>query len=99
VALAARAHGLPLYVAAPCSTIDPRTPDGGAIEIEERPADEVVAFGALRVAPEGADALNPAFDVTPAEYVAAIITERDVLRAPFGAGIADLLEADAAVVR
>ena len=99
LALAARAHGVPLYVAAPRSTIDPRTPDGGAIEIEERPADEVVAFGALRVAPEGAEALNPAFDVTPADYVSAIVTERGVLCAPFGAAIADLLDADAAVVR
>jgi len=88
LALAADAHGIPFYVAAPESTFDPRTPCGDGIVIEQRPGDEVVAFGALRVAPELADARNPAFDVTPARYVSAIVTEREVLRAPVDRALA-----------
>jgi len=85
--LAAR-HGVPFYVAAPTSTIDPSTPSGDAIPIEERDPEEVThAFG-TRVAPEGAAALNPAFDVTPAELITAIVTERGVVRPPFDAGLA-----------
>jgi len=76
--LAAR-HELPFYVAAPLSTIDPDTPDGGAIPIEERDPVEVLADG---------EAFNPAFDVTPAELVTAIVTEAGVLEAPYGDSIA-----------
>ena len=76
--LAAR-HGVPFYVAAPLSTIDPATPDGGAIPIEERDPSEVLAVG---------DAFNPAFDVTPAELVTAIVTEAGVLEAPYPESIA-----------
>ena len=89
--LAAR-HGVPFYVAAPTSTIDPSTMSGDHIEIEERDPEEVThAFG-TRIAPEGAPALNPAFDVTPAELVAAIVTERGVVRPPYDAGLAAVLE-------
>ena len=78
VALAARAHGVPFYVAAPTSTVDPATPDGRAIPIEERSAAEVTGWRGHAAAPAGARAWNPAFDVTPAELVTAIITDRGV---------------------
>jgi methylthioribose-1-phosphate isomerase len=78
VALAARAHGVPFYVAAPSSTVDVATPDGAAIPIEERAADEVASLGGRRTAPAGARIWNPAFDVTPAALVTAIITDRGV---------------------
>jgi methylthioribose-1-phosphate isomerase len=86
-------HGIPFYVAAPLSTIDPGTPDGRAIPIEERSADEVTSVRGARVAPEGAAARNLAFDVTPRELVTAIVTEAGVLRPPFDAAIAGALGA------
>jgi methylthioribose-1-phosphate isomerase len=87
LALAAHAHGVPFYVAAPVSTIDSGTPDGAAIAIEERAEDEVLTLAGVLIAPEGASARNPAFDVTPARYITAIITERGVLRPPFASAI------------
>jgi methylthioribose-1-phosphate isomerase len=90
LAIAARHHGIPFYVAAPVSTIDPATPSGEAIPIEERDEDEVLSAAGARLAAPGAHALNPAFDVTPAALVTAIITERGVLRAPYPAAIAAL---------
>jgi methylthioribose-1-phosphate isomerase len=78
VALAARANGVPFYVAAPSSTVDPATPDGAAIPIEERAAEEVAALGGRRTVPAGVQVWNPAFDVTPAGLVTAIITDRGV---------------------
>jgi methylthioribose-1-phosphate isomerase len=86
-AVAAR-HGVPVYIAAPRSTFDPACPDGSAIPIEFRSAAEVGGFGEWRWCPPGLDAYNPAFDVTPAELIAAIVTEREVLRPPFGPAIA-----------
>jgi methylthioribose-1-phosphate isomerase len=83
LAVLARHHGLPFYVAAPTSTIDPDTPDGSAILIEERDPDEVRAFGGTRVAPAGSAVRNPAFDVTPARLVTAIITEVGIARRPY----------------
>jgi methylthioribose-1-phosphate isomerase len=84
--LAAR-HGIPFYVAAPSSTVDLRTATGADIRIEERDPEEVThAFG-RRVTPEGVAALNPAFDVTPAELVTAVVTERGVLRPPYPAAL------------
>jgi methylthioribose-1-phosphate isomerase len=83
VALLAQAHGVPFYVAAPLSTIDLDTPDGDRIPIEQRDAREITHFGPTRLAPEGADVWNPAFDVTPARLVAGIITERGVARPPY----------------
>ncbi len=82
-ALAARAHGLPFYVAAPMSTIDFALPDGDAIPIEERAPQEVRGYAAWRWAPPDAPAANPAFDVTPHDLVTAIVTERGVHRPPF----------------
>lgn len=90
VAVLAGAHGVPFYVAAPLSTIDPACPDGNAIPIEERSASEVVDIYGSRVAPEGISVRHPAFDVTPARLVTAIITERGVLRAPYDISIARL---------
>jgi methylthioribose-1-phosphate isomerase len=78
LALAARAHGVPFYVAAPSSTVDVATPDGATIPIEERAADEVASLGGRRTAPAGVQFWNPAFDVTPAALVTAIITDRGV---------------------
>jgi methylthioribose-1-phosphate isomerase len=79
LALAAREHAVPFYVVAPTSTIDPGTASGKDIPIEERGGDEVLA-----AAPAGAAARNPAFDVTPARFVTAVVTERGILRAPYG---------------
>jgi methylthioribose-1-phosphate isomerase len=78
VALAARAHGIPFYVAAPSSTVDRATPDGSRIPIEERTAGELTTWRGSRLAPDGVDVWNPAFDVTPAELVTAIITESGI---------------------
>jgi methylthioribose-1-phosphate isomerase len=80
LALAARAHRVPFYVAAPSSTIDSATPDGARIPIEERAAGEVTSWGGRRTAPDGVGVWNPAFDVTPAELVTAIITDRGVFK-------------------
>jgi methylthioribose-1-phosphate isomerase len=83
VAVLAMAHDIPFYVAAPLSTIDLNTPDGSRIPIEERSEREVTHVGPSRLTPEGAHIRNPAFDVTPAKYVTAIITERGIARPPY----------------
>jgi methylthioribose-1-phosphate isomerase len=83
VAVLAREHGLPFYVAAPTSTLDLATPSGAGIPIEERPDREVTHVGTTRLTPTQAKIRNPAFDVTPARFVTAIITERGVWRAPY----------------
>jgi methylthioribose-1-phosphate isomerase len=83
VAVLAKEHGIPFYVAAPWSTIDLSTKDGDAIPIEERNPREVTHVGSNQLAPEGAHIRNPSFDVTPAKYITAIITERGIYRAPF----------------
>jgi methylthioribose-1-phosphate isomerase len=83
VAVLAKEHGIPFYVAAPWSTIDLATPDGDAIPIEERDAREVTHVGSVQLAPEGAKIRNPSFDVTPSKYITAIITERGIVRPPF----------------
>jgi methylthioribose-1-phosphate isomerase len=80
--LAAR-HGIPFYIAAPMSTVDLATPDGAAIPIEERRADEVLFIRGQRIAPPDTDVRNPSFDVTPAELITGIITDEGVLRAPY----------------
>jgi methylthioribose-1-phosphate isomerase len=81
VAVLAKEHGLPFYVACPWSTIDLATPNGDAIPIEQRSAAEVTHHGGKQLTPDGVGVENPAFDVTPARYVTAIITERGVLPA------------------
>ncbi len=95
LALAARAHGVPFYVAAPTSTVDPATPDGSRIPIAERAADEILAWGGRRTGPAGAAVWNPAFDVTPAELITAIITDRGVHPPAAVAGAAQPLAAGA----
>ena len=91
-AVAAR-HGVPFYLAAPISTFDAATPSGEAIPIEFRADDEVGGFGGERWSPEGGGVYNPAFDVTPAELIAGIVTESGVLRPPYGPAIAALTAA------
>jgi methylthioribose-1-phosphate isomerase len=92
VAVLAHEHGIPFYVAAPLSTVDLHTPDGSRIPIEERNDREVTHVGATRLTPDGAYIRNPAFDVTPAKYVTAIITERGIARAPFAESLPQLFE-------
>ena len=92
VAVLAKEHGIPFYVAAPLSTVDLNTPDGSRIPIEERNEREVTHVGANRLTPDGAHIRNPAFDVTPAQYVTAIITERGIARAPFQESLPQLFE-------
>ena len=82
VAVLARQHGIPFYVVAPLSTFDPQVPDGASIPIEERSAEEITAGFGRRTAPEGVAVYNPAFDVTPAELVTAIVTEVGLIEAP-----------------
>jgi methylthioribose-1-phosphate isomerase len=96
LALAAHAHGVPFVVAAPTTTLDPATPDGAAIPIEERDGAEVVGLplpggGTVSLAPKGVSALYPAFDVTPSALVDAIVTERGVSERPHAGGLARLL--------
>ena len=88
LAVLARHHGVPFYIVAPVSTLDPHTPAGASIPIEERDEDEVLRPGGADLAAPGARALNPAFDVTPSELIEAIVTEQGVLRAPYGPSIA-----------
>jgi methylthioribose-1-phosphate isomerase len=96
VAVLAREHQIPFYVAAPLSTIDLGTPDGSGIPIEERPTTEVSNVGGATLTPVGAKIRNPAFDVTPHRYIAGIITERGVCRAPFSESLPLLFEAPVA---
>jgi methylthioribose-1-phosphate isomerase len=91
VAVLAKEHGIPFYVAAPISTVDLNTPDGGHIPIEERSDREVTHVGASRLTPGGVRIRNPAFDVTPAKYVTAIVTERGIARAPYDVSLAQLV--------
>jgi methylthioribose-1-phosphate isomerase len=92
VAVLARRHGLPFYVAAPLSTFDPKIANGSAIVIEERPAQEVTGFRGVRWAPAGVKVRNPAFDVTPAELISAIVCEKGVVREPNQERIQSLLK-------
>jgi methylthioribose-1-phosphate isomerase len=80
LALAAKAHGIPFYVAAPTSTLDPATPNGAAIPIEQREASEVASWQGARTAPAGMKVWNPAFDMTPADLITAIITDKGIFK-------------------
>jgi methylthioribose-1-phosphate isomerase len=91
VAVLAKAHGVPFYIAAPISTVDIATPDGSAIPIEERSAAEVTSIGGVAIAPEGVAVRHPAFDVTPAALITAIITDRGVLRPPYHESIGEAI--------
>jgi methylthioribose-1-phosphate isomerase len=95
VAVLAREHGIPFYVAAPLSTIDRQTPDGSRIPIEERNSREVTHVGGSQLAPDGAAVWNPAFDVTPHHLIAGIITERGICRPPYVESIARAFDAPA----
>ncbi|MHA6483212.1 S-methyl-5-thioribose-1-phosphate isomerase [Paenibacillus sp. strain BS8-2] len=92
VAVLAKAHGIPFYVACPLSTIDLQTPTGAEIPIEERNAEEVTEGFGKRTAPQGVKVYNPAFDITPHEYVTAIITEKGIVEAPFEENLRKLFE-------
>jgi methylthioribose-1-phosphate isomerase len=87
LAVLAKENGVPFYVAAPMTTIDLACPDGDAIPIEERAAGEVLSFAGQTIAPAGVSARHVAFDVTPARYVTAIVTDRGICRPPFGASL------------
>jgi methylthioribose-1-phosphate isomerase len=93
VAVLAKEHGIPFYVAAPFNTIDTETASGDLIPIEQRSAREVTHSHGRQMTPHGVGIENPAFDVTPARYVTAIVTERGVLRAPYGEAIRAAAEA------
>ena len=88
LAVLAKENGVPFYVAAPMTTIDLNCPDGSAIPIEERSSGEVLSFGGQSIGPAGVTARYVAFDVTPARYITAIVTDRGVCRAPFGETLA-----------
>lgn len=96
VAVLAKEHGIPFYVAAPLSTIDLATPHGDEIPIEQRSATEVTHSNGKQMTPDGAGIENPAFDVTPAKYITAIITEHGVLRGPYAKSIREMAEVAAA---
>jgi methylthioribose-1-phosphate isomerase len=93
VAVLAKEHGIPFYVAAPISTVDLATSDGSKIPIEQRNAREVTHIAGKQMVPDGVQIENPAFDVTPAKYVAAIITEKGIARAPYSESLKQLSEA------
>ena len=91
VAILAREHALPFYVAAPTSTVDLEVADGAGIPIEERSSAEVLTISGRRIAPEGVNARHPAFDVTPARLITAIITERGVAEPPYSSSLASVV--------
>lgn len=91
VAVLAKEHGIPFYVAAPFSTIDLETPDGSKIPIEERSRTEVTHIAGKQMVPDGVEVENPAFDVTPSKYVTAIVTERGVAKPPFPGSFKQLM--------
>jgi methylthioribose-1-phosphate isomerase len=93
VAVLAKEHGIPFYVAAPFSTVDLETADGSQIPIEQRSAVEVTHMAGKQMTPDGVKIENPAFDVTPHKYVSAIITERGVVRAPYSESLRELAHA------
>src|SRR6201997_275095 len=97
VAILAKEHGIPFYVAAPISTVDLACSDGSGIPIEQRNGKEVTHIAGKQMVPDGVSVENPAFDVTPAEYVAAIITEKGVARAPYGESLRRLAAQEAEV--
>ncbi len=92
LAVLAAAHRIPFYIAAPLSTIDVSLKTGEAIPIEERPAGEVTNFRNVQTAPNGVKVYNPAFDVTPARYISAIITEKGILKKPYRQSIRTLMK-------
>ncbi len=94
LAVMAREHGVPFYVAAPCSTFDLSLESGEAIPIEECSPDEVTEPFGVRIAPQGVNVYSPAFDVTPAQYIAAIVTEKGIVREPYKENIGKVVGGD-----
>jgi methylthioribose-1-phosphate isomerase len=94
LAVLAKENKIPFYVAAPVSTFDPDLQNGDQIPVEERDPEEIIFFAGQMLAPEGTTSLNPAFDITPAKYVSAIITEKSVLRPPYKRQIKNLFRPD-----
>jgi methylthioribose-1-phosphate isomerase len=92
LAVLAKENKIPFYIAAPTSTIDPSLQTGDEIPIEERATEEVTHHHGILVAPEGIEANNPAFDVTPNKYITAIITEKGIIKAPYSEGIKKILK-------
>jgi methylthioribose-1-phosphate isomerase len=92
LAVLARAHTIPFYVVAPTSTIDISLASGEDIPVEQRNPDEVTSIQGKAIAPANVLAANPAFDITPSEYITAIITERGIVRAPYGAALRGIME-------
>ena len=90
LAVLAAENNVPFYVAAPTSTIDLSLESGEEIPIEERNLEEITSIGGIRLAPEGVNAANPAFDVTPHRYITAIITEKGIIKAPYESGLSKL---------
>jgi len=97
VAVLAKEHGIPFYVAAPTSTVDLECPDGSQIPIEQRNGKEVTHIAGRQMVPDGVAVENPAFDVTPAKYVAAIITERGIAKAPYQDSLRQLAQVESEV--
>ena len=91
LAVLAKENNIPFYVAAPTTTIDPTLASGDEITIEQRSAEEVTHVQGVSIAPEGIDAANPAFDITPQRYITAIITERGIIKEPYREGIRGIL--------
>ncbi len=91
LAVLAKENGIPFYVAAPTTTIDPSLASGEEIPIEQRSQEEVTYIQGVAIAPEGTQAQNPAFDITPHRYITAIITERGIIREPYGEGIKKII--------
>src|SRR5256884_1165340 len=98
VAVLAKEHGIPFYVAAPISTVDLDMPDGGRIPIEQRNPREVTHIAGRQMVPDGTEVENPAFDVTPAKYVSAIVTEKGIAHEPYGESLRKLSD-DVAVLQ
>jgi methylthioribose-1-phosphate isomerase len=98
VAVLAKEHGIPFYVAAPWSTVDMNTPTGEQIPIEQRSHKEVTHHAGKQVAPDGVLVENPAFDVTPSKYIGAIVTERGIARAPYLEALRELAPSEAVKV-
>jgi methylthioribose-1-phosphate isomerase len=91
LAVLAKEHSIPFYVAAPISTVDMNTPDGSRIPIEQRASSEVTHFAGRQIAPDSVQVENPAFDVTPSRYVTAIVSEHGVARAPYKESLVELV--------
>lgn len=99
LAIVAKEYGVPFYIAAPLSTIDPNIPDGSYIPIEERGREEVIMINDRNICPKNVNVINPSFDVTPAKHITAIITDKGIIRPDYSEGITALFDAEKATVK